>query len=165
MNAVDWSQIKTEYEHGDSSRVLSARHKVPFTTILSRAKVGKWQRSFSFTPPFVNETNNEPNEDTPTEPAPIAKKALRQLAALLKNETPLDLKEHKLFSDSLSQYYKVIALAAPTDQQIADTRPNYSHYTHEQLDRLLAAQAIIDAITREAEAEHDEKIVPIRRQG
>lgn len=105
--APDWVAIRKAYEcERPSLSALERTYGVSRTAIRKRAAHEHWFQVPGSTPPV------------PVEPLPlpldalsIAKRGLHQLAQHLQADTPLDIKEHKLLSDALAQYVKVLVIA------------------------------------------------------
>ncbi len=152
MTTANWTAIRQEYEQGDSLRVLAARHGVGVTTIHDRSKSEHWVRTLG-----ERKTNTE-RPPIPTDDAfSLARYALHKLIELAQGD--LDLKDHKLLSDALSQYNKVIAAAPPQPT-------SQSSYIAPELIAVMTPQEqdMVQKILSEAEQRLGEKVTPIRRQ-
>jgi hypothetical protein len=112
----DWERVRTGYEQGISSRSLAAISGHKRSTIQSRAKAEKWEKPDGFRPPpgmlaelsEVAEKVAELAEDS--DDMTVVTLALSDLAQHLTGDpaqAKLQLSQHKLFADSLSQYIKV----------------------------------------------------------
>lgn len=154
MTTANWETIRQEYEQGDSLRVLAARHGVGVTTIHDRSKSEQWVRTLG---------ERKPNTEQPPIPTDdafsLARFALHKLVELAQGD--LDLKDHKLLSDALSQYNKVIAAAPPTQTRGSYIAPELIAVMTPQ------EQDIVQKILSEAEQrlKQDEKVTPMRRTG
>jgi len=153
MTTANWESIRTEYEQGDSLRVLAARHGVGVTTIHDRSKSERWVRTLG-----ERKTNTE-RPPIPTDDAfSLARFALHKLIELAQGD--LDLKDHKLLSDALSQYNKVIAAAPPQPS-------SQSSYIAPELISVMTPQEqdMVQKILSEAEQRLGEKVTPMRKTG
>jgi len=115
----DWDRVRTGYEQGISLRSLAAASGHKKSTIESRAKAGKWAKPDPFrTPPvLLAEVSEEVSEvsavlaqDSDSDDMTVVTQAMADLAHHLAGEpaqAKLQLSQHKLFADSLSQYIKV----------------------------------------------------------
>jgi len=113
----DWERVKAGYEQGVLSlRSLAAASGHKRSTIQSRAKAEKWEKPDGFRPPptllaelsEVAEKVAELAEDS--DDLTVVTLALSDLAQHLTGDpaqAKLQLNQHKLFADSLSQYIKV----------------------------------------------------------
>ena len=153
MTTANWESIRTEYEQGDSLRVLAARHGVGVTTIHDRSKSERWVRTLG-----ERKTNTE-RPPIPTDDAfSLSRFALHKLIELAQGD--LDLKDHKLLSDALSQYNKVIAAAPPQPS-------SQSSYIAPELISVMTPQEqdMVQKILSEAEQRLGEKVTPMRKTG
>jgi hypothetical protein len=134
----DWEAIKKDFEDGLSLRTLSAKYDVGKSTIADRSNAGHWQRT---EPGHIPDIPYTPLPEQDTEIAGLAKQMVGQLATIA--QTPLELKEHKLFADSLSQYHKII-LTSVDAQSSTPQSLDWSIFTEAEL-------AIIQPIFAQAE--------------
>lgn len=150
MSDINWSKIRTEYEHGASQRSLAKKHGVAQPTISERAKKEQWQHS-----PII--PLSEPIIYSETDEFAIVQKAINHLATFLENTDQMDLKDHKLFADALSQYMKIKLLApAGEDFSAFDMREFLAGCTDEELE-------IVRPIIAAVQARRSEKITPIKK--
>lgn len=121
----DWEAIKRDYEHGLSLRTLSAKYDVGKSTIHEHATAGHWQRTTIGQVPDNGQTPVSPDSST----VALAQSMITQLATIAK--VPLDLKEHNLFAQALSQYNKIMV----TGVAVASTPPalDWSIFTEQEL--------------------------------
>jgi hypothetical protein len=150
----DWEAIKKDFESGLSLRTLSAKHDIGKSTIHEHAIAGQWQRTNVGQLPDIGQTPVAPANST----VALANSMIGQLATIAK--VPLDLKEHNLFAQALSQYNKI----AVTGVDVASTPAlDWSIFTEAEL-------AIIQPIFSAAEerkriAEGESTIPQLRKQG
>jgi hypothetical protein len=109
----DWDAIRREYEQGECSQsTLAKKYGVSRTAIQKKATREAWTvagcrlQVAGATPPLPPQ-----HLPLPTDATTIARAGLRQLAQHLQTQTPLDIHDHKLLSDALAQYVKVIIIA------------------------------------------------------
>lgn len=157
----DLKAIRAEYENSPLSiRSLAAKYGISKSTLAARAQSEHWHRSPISS--FLDGQNRAGVQDTvqaeneQVDALAIALQGLAGLAVIVKQS--MDLREHKLLADALSQYFKVI-LAAPPQEQ---SRRGY-------LDPELIAcmpesdQNEMQRILVAAEARLNEKITPLRK--
>ncbi len=154
MTTANWTAIRTEYEQGDSLRVLAARHGVGVTTIHDRSKLECWVRTLGEQKP-----NREHYLPPTADALSIAHAVLHNLAEAAKRED-LELKDIKMLADSLSACQKVI-LAAPPQPT------SQSSYIAPELIAVMTPQEqdMVQKILSEAEQRLGEKVTPMRRTG
>lgn len=149
---TDWHNIRTEYETGASQRSLAKKYGIAQPTISERAKKEQWQRS-----PII--PLSEPITYSETDEFTIVQKAINHLATFLQNDQVMDLKDHKLFADALSQYMKIKLLTpAGEDFSAFDMREFLAGCTDEELE-------IVRPIIAAVQARRSEKITPIKKVG
>lgn len=154
---TDWQAIRNDRDAGMSFRVLSAKYGVPLGTLAYNLK-----KEPSSNVPRTNLERVQAVErieqqrpvqpslpDTPTDLIELVKRLIDQLSRIAKDE--LDLKEHTLLSQSLSQYYKI--LVAPPAQEQQPGQFDLSILNEEELEQV---QRIF------AQAESRMNITPIR---
>ncbi len=114
---IRWDLIRAEYEQGASLRTLEADYGKSASAICRRAQKEGWERG---TQQSATQRNITP---LPLSPVPLpadahslARNGLSQLARHLQTDGLLDIKDHKLLSDALAQYVKVL-VTAPQEQQ------------------------------------------------
>ncbi len=110
---TDWQAIETDREAGLSMRTLSLKYGLPKSTISDH----------------FNKSLSAPTSDTPRTPVgqigqlplptatdivELARRLIGQLDTIAL--TPLDLKEHNLLAQALSQYNKVLVTTPPPAQ-------------------------------------------------
>jgi hypothetical protein len=162
-NNTDWPSIRQEYEHGASKQALSIKHGITRQAIIKQARKGKWIAPLVTSPEYKvtsHVTNALPINMVELSDLEIVEKAIADLYRHLE-AGHLELNQHKLFADALSQYRKIKLLIPPEDQEhSADSlRALLDKATNEELTTMLA---IIKAIKdREAEG----NITPIRKNG
>ncbi len=151
----DWELIKKEYEQGLSLRVLSTKYGASKSTIHEHAVDGHWTRT----------TNGQllDNGQTPLAPASttveLARGMIGQLATIAK--VPLDLKEHNLFAQALSQYNKIMVTAPVTEQNL----PNSIDWSIFTQDELSIIQPIFAQAEERRRIEQGETTIPqLRKQ-
>ena len=165
MSTVDWPSIRQEYVQGASKLALSMKHGISRQAIIKQARKGKWiaplvtAPEYKVTPPV---TNALPINLTELTDLQIVEKAIADLYRHLE-AGHLELNQHKLFADALSQYRKIKLLIPPEDQEHSayDLRQFLDLCTDEEL-------AIVMPITKAVaarKAEQDDKVKPIRRLG
>lgn len=165
MGAPDWTQMRREYEEqGLSFQLLASRYGVPKTNIIRRAHAEGWQKWTVDRSKVVHAPDLPPRQndaDTTT----LARDMVVQLAEIAQKET-LDLRDHKLFADALSQYNKIIVTAPPAGQDDLPGNVDWSIFTPDEL-------AIIQPIFAQAEARRAAEleqqnitplITPLRKQ-
>ena len=119
---ADWNVIRQEYEQGASLRQLAARHDVPKTTLIRRRDAERWTKDRTIGPrtrPDHTPLSKPVHLPIPDDAVSIARIGLSQLAQHLQQDTILDLKDHKLLSDALSQYVKAL-ITAPRENEVQD---------------------------------------------
>lgn len=167
MPDIDWAAIRRDYEQGRSLRSLEKQYPVTRPAIAKHAKKEGWQApdmpivSIPYHEVSTLETFSEPDVDPLLG---LVNDAITDLARHLDNH--LELKEHKLLADALSQYVKIkLSLPGKADQtsQVAafDIRDLLASATDDELELLRPViknvQARID--------EQQEKIRPIKKIG
>jgi hypothetical protein len=165
VSTVDWPSIRAEYESGASKQALSIKHGITRQAIIKQARKGKWitplvtAPEHMVTPPVTNALpiNLEKLSDLE-----IVEKAIADLYRHLE-AGHLELNQHKLFADALSQYRKIKLLIPPEQENYAayDMREFLAACTPEEL-------AVVIPITKAVatrKTEQDNKITPLRRQG
>lgn len=152
----EWAMIRAEYEQGTPQRRLAAKFGISQAAISQRAKREEWVINKLIIP--ITDDNPPAESDNPF--LTLVYKAIRDLAKHL--EFHLDLREHKLLADALSQYTKV-KLAFPDEDQAApfDLRDFLAGCTDEELEQL---RPILLNVQARIEAEQ-EKIRPIKKVG
>jgi len=128
---VDWTVVQQQYEQGASLRDIVARHGSSIATISRIARHEGWERPVtpieirkhetvkhetSIPPPPVS-----PSVSMPSDAISIARTGLAQLDQHLKSKGEpvkdiLSIASHKLLSDALSQYVKILAMAPQESQ-------------------------------------------------
>lgn len=164
---ANWEAIQADYEHGMSLRLLASKYAVPKTTIHEHALAGQWTRTADGqqggqrTPPKF--TDVPPT----TEIGSLASKMVGELAKIA--NAPLELKEHKLFADALSQYGKILLADGPAADQ-ADplqgkavlVEPDLMQYiTNEELDQIEKIVSL--ASERKVQADQDREVLERKR--
>src|SRR6266568_1294091 len=113
----DWAAIRQEYEQGHLSQsALAKKYGLSRTAIHKRAKTESWQVAGCRLQVAGATTPPSPTS-LPGDALSIAHTGLHQLAQHLQAETPLDIKDHKLLSDALAQYVKVLLIAPQEETQ------------------------------------------------
>ncbi len=111
---TDWTAIEKDRADGLTLRMLAAKYGVPFTTI-----AGHFQRHPAYTPGTeVVRTGTEYVQSLPessTDVVALVKRLIDQLSRIAKDD--LNLKEHTLLSQSLSQYFKIMYTAPAQELQ------------------------------------------------
>lgn len=107
---TDWASIQSDYEQGLSLRILADKYDISKSMIHKKSTQEGWTVSTKiggqeWTPP--NHTNKEPSTDI----AALANTMVGHLAEMAVKPL-LDLREHKLFADALSQYGKILLVDA-----------------------------------------------------
>lgn len=131
---ADWPAIKAEFQQGISQRSLALKYGISQAAISKRASREHWVITPVITPITHVITDNP---DDPPNLMNIVDAALNDLSNY-SNGTPdlakLTLKDHKLFSDSFTQYMKA-KLTIPLEQETSayDMRVLLSHASLEQL--------------------------------
>jgi hypothetical protein len=149
-----WEDIKKDYENGLSLRTLDTKYGVSKSSIQRHAEAENWQRGTSpTTVPFAVPDVPAENE---THVAQVARSMVHQLATIA--QSTLDLKEHKLFADALSQYNKVL-ITSP--EQPASTGIDYSIFTQEELDVIMPLFARAEQRVRDQAGSNN--VEPVRK--
>ena len=152
---IDWDAIRSDYEDGISLRTLSTKYTVPKTTIIRHQQAEGWERTADRT------ISRTPDRPPMTKVVGLADSMIDQLAVISK--IPLDLKEHKLFADALSQYNKIL-VSDPTAQQDEAHGPVPAELLPFVDEKDLAAIDAILSRAQERKMEAEQKITPIRRE-
>jgi len=123
VTLADWSKIREEYEQGVSLRQLATNHNVSKTYIIEKRNKENWTRPLPTDRPTTTDRVPTPLKPKPL-PIPadaraIARTGLSQLARHLEGDDLLPITCHKLISDSLSQYVKVL-ITAPAENEAQD---------------------------------------------
>src|SRR5260221_2027353 len=113
---TQWQVIRQEYEEqGAWLRALAAKHGVGKSTIAERKFKEQWDRNGGPLSVVVPDSRPSPRGNrTPEPPADaiaIARLGLKQLAQHVQPEALLSISEHKLLSDALATYVKVLLMA------------------------------------------------------
>src|SRR5947209_7447071 len=114
----DWSAIRQEYESGASKVALSTKHGITRQAIIKKSRKENWitplvtAPEHLVTPPV---TNALPVDLTELSDLEKIEKALADLYRHLARGS-LELTQHKLFADALSQYMK-LKLLIPQEQE------------------------------------------------
>ncbi len=168
---IDWPSIKKDYEQGMSLRSLSTHYGPGKSTIHERALAEQWTRpDVTRTPDIQPRRTSDKKERTSSRTSPrtepeqppdpttvdLARVAIGQLSDIAK--VPMDLKEHTLFAQALSQYNKVI-VTAPQEQELP-RGVDFSIFTEQELSVIQPIFAIAEA----RERERQKNIIPIRRE-
>ncbi len=111
---ADWQAIRRDYEAGASLRTLEADYGKSASAICRRAQKEGWERQAQQDATQRNITPL-PLLPLPADAHSLARNGLSQLARHLQAEGLLDIKDHKLLSDALAQYVKVL-VTAPQEQ-------------------------------------------------
>lgn len=184
--STDWQAIRHDYESGLSLRTLAAKYNVKKSTIYDHVQAENWQKP-DRTPAGQPDTK-VPENRTPrpaTEEAPLeadseenptatlARGMVKQLAAIVQRATiaeePLDLREHKLFADSLSQYHKIIVTDAsstagqPGQPSAQDERVLLALLNKEEWEEYERHQAGMQRLLDVARERQDSKVTPLRK--
>jgi hypothetical protein len=131
---TDWNAIQDEYKAGASLRALAAKYDVPKTTLIRKRDAEGWTRTGG--PVLVHgPVDQEPPQGVqpPADALTIARLGLRQLALHLQGKDTLSIATHKLLSDALSTYVKVLlmvpreidpqeGITIPLEQLLPETR-------------------------------------------
>ncbi len=144
----DWSAIRIDYEQGLSLRALAVKHGISKTVIGERKYNEQWTQER--TADGQRTADRIPHAPKPFPlPMPgdaisIARIGLSQLAQHLQGDTILEVKDHKMLSDALAQYLKVLT-TAPQEPEVKEglTIPleKLSPHTRMEIRRLLAEDA------------------------
>ena len=156
---TDWPTIRAEYEAGASQRSLAKKFGIAQPTISERAKKEQWKHA-----PII--PLSEPITYSETDEFAIVQKAINHLATFLQNEDQMDLKDHKLFADALSQYMKIKLLAPAGDQEENahhDMRRIVASATPEESIIIQPALPILHAISQRLQEQDTGNITPIRK--
>ncbi len=129
---TDWSVIRQEYEQGSSLRDIVAAHGSSIATISRVARHEDWIRPVKVLEKLIetrtmkqmlkHETGIPPPSVSPMplDAISVAREGLKQLALHLQGQTTeetLPIASHKLLSDALAQYVKVLVTAPREDAQ------------------------------------------------
>jgi transposase-like protein len=109
--AEKWHIIRQEYEKGASLRSLATKHDVPKTSLIRKRDAEGWTRTGG--PVLVHgPVDQEPPQGVqpPADALTIARLGLRQLAQHLQGKDTLSIANHKLLSDALATYVKVLLM-------------------------------------------------------
>ncbi len=150
----DWELIKKEYEQGLSLRVLSTKYGIGKSTIHEHAVDGHWTRTANGQIPDNGHAPLAPASTT----VELARGMIGQLATIAK--VPLDLKEHNLFAQALSQYNKIMVTAP-----VVDNLPNSIDWSIFTQDELSIIQPIFAQAEERKRIEQGETTIPqLRKQ-
>ncbi len=150
----DWELIKKEYEQGLSLRVLSTKYAIGKSTIHEHAVDGRWTRTANGQIPDNGHAPLAPASTT----VELARGMIGQLATIAK--VPLDLKEHNLFAQALSQYNKIMVTAP-----VVDNLPNSIDWSIFTQDELSIIQPIFAQAEERKRIEQGETTIPqLRKQ-
>jgi len=119
---TDWAIIRKEYEQGASLRSLATTYDVPKTTLIRRRDAEAWTRTGPLLVHGPDRTIPPPVSPMPLDALSVARVGLKQLAQHLQGQTTEDtlpIASHKLLSDALSQYVKVL-ITAPRETEAQD---------------------------------------------
>ncbi|SRR6266550_1229659 len=146
---TDWAAIeKDRAEENLSLRTLASKHGVPFTTIADHFK-----RRATYSPRTDSVQSVQDTLEPSIDIVALAKRLVDQLSRIAKDE--LDLKEHTLLSQSLSQYYKI--MYAPPPAQPETNQPG------QHFDLSILNEEELEQVQRIfAQAELRSNIIPIR---
>ncbi len=165
---IDWPSIKNDYEQGMSLRSLSTHYGPGKSTIHERALAEQWTRpDVTRTPDIQTRRTSDKKERTsprteseqPPDPTTVglARVAIGQLSDIAK--VPMDLKEHTLFAQALSQYNKVI-VTAPQEQEL----PRGVDFSIFEPDELAVIQPIFARAEERRRIEQGETGIPQLRR-
>ena len=151
----DWEAIKRDYENGLSQRSLSAKYDVPKTTILRRAQSENWTRTAM---DRIADQSGPVDQPPASSTVALASSMITQLATIAK--VPLDLKEHNLFAQALSQYNKIVV----TGVDATSTPPvlDWSIFEQSELDIIQPIFSAAEERKRIADGENN--IPQLRKQ-
>ncbi len=116
---ADWQAIQRDYEAGASLRTLEADYGKSASAICRRAQKEGWERQAQQDATQRNITPL-PLLSLPADAHSLARNGLSQLARHLQTDALLDIKDHKLLSDALAQYVKVLVTAPPQEPEQED---------------------------------------------
>lgn len=139
---TDWQAIRIEYEQGASQASLAKRFSVSRKAIQNHIAKERWivagEVAPATRPPILLPISNDARS--------IARIGLHQLSMHLQTEVLLDIKDHKLLSDALAQYVKVLSMA-PQEQKSQDgliiPLDRISPHTRMEISRLLMEDEIM----------------------
>jgi len=148
---VQWQQVRQEYEEqGASLRVLALRHGVGKSTIAERKYKEQWTRNGPLSVLVPDKPDSPPGSST--DAVTIARLGLKQLAQHLQQDGLLSIAAHKLLSDALAQYVKVL-VTAPRETETQEG-------LYIPLERLLpeTRAALRRILARDEELQQEEKV-------
>ncbi len=147
---TDWNAIEQDRAAGMSLRTLEAKYDIRKSTLAYRFNKPFREASLDNAHSDIGQIG-QPCTAPPTDIVALVKRLIEQLSRISKDE--LDLKEHNLLAQALSQYFKIMVAAPAQEQSAGQQQFDLSILTEEELEQV---QSIF------AQAEARLNITPIR---
>jgi hypothetical protein len=146
---AQWEKIKTDYEQGLSLRTLSLKYGLSKSGIHKHAMQEEWTRTGGC-PLIMDIKSGQSGQEIQPVSATItlARDMIEKLATIA--SVPLDLKDHKLLADALSQYNKIL-VSCPAGEVLSNDI-DWSMFTQAELAILQPIFAAAETRAREKQA-------------